>query len=215
MAEITAINPSIEDTDLQRPTNDILINNKQVPPHQQPDTISPNPSTHSASSSIASSSANDSFGSIPNTVRSSSSSTSNNQNRHNSVTSNQSEQLLNHSHLKPGRDASLLSYAQTINMYRENAKKTNNPDIQCDFAIFMIEAAKQLPDNDASKNQYLSEAEKLLKQLSLKGHAGAQYNLAKLLESGSLNKKGKPELDKAFSLYVQASKHFHVDASNR
>ncbi|KAL9553927.1 hypothetical protein MBANPS3_003043 [Mucor bainieri] len=214
MAEITAINPSIDDTDLQRPTNDILINNKQVPPHQ-PDTISPNPSTHSASSSIASSSANDSFGSIPNTLRSSSSSTSNNnQNRH-SVTSTQSEQLLNHSHLKPGRDASLLSYAQTINMYRENAKKTNNPDIQCDFAIFMIEAAKQLPDDDASKNQYLSEAEKLLKQLSLKGHAGAQYNLAKLFESGSLSKKGKPELDKAFSLYVQASKHFHVDASNR
>lgn len=100
-------------------------------------------------------------------------------------------------------------------MYRENAQKTNNPDIQCDFAIFMIEAAKQLPDNDTSKIQYLSEAEKLLKQLSLKGHAGAQYNLAKLFESGSLSKKGKPELDKAFSLYVQASKHLHVDASSR
>ena len=211
MTGITSINGN----GLQRPTNDILLNNKHVLPHQ-PDTISPNPSTHSTSSSIASSSANDSFGSIPNTSRSSNSSTSNNVNfSGNSVTSIQSEQLLNHSHLKPGRDASLLSYAQTINMYRENAKKTNNPDIQCDFAIFMVEAAKQLPDNDASKNQYLSEAEKLLKQLSLKGHAGAQYNLAKLFESGLLNKKSKPELDKAFSLYVQASKHFHVDASDR
>ncbi|KAI8643577.1 hypothetical protein BD408DRAFT_414518 [Parasitella parasitica] len=213
MGEITSPNASIETIMLKRPANDILLSNRQV---LSPDTISSNPSTHSASSSLASSSVNDSFGhdsfsSIPNTSRSSSSSTTNN-----GVTSPQSEQLLNHSHLKPGRDASLLSYAKTINMYRENAQKTNNPDIQCDFAIFMIEAAKQLPDGEAtSKHQYLSEAEKLLKQLSMKGHANAQYSLAKLFDDGLLDKKGRPDLDKAFSLYVQASKHFHTDASDR
>ncbi|CAO3703885.1 unnamed protein product [Rhizopus stolonifer] len=33
------------------------------------------------------------------------------------------DQLLDHSHLKPGNKASLLSYAQTINMYREMLKR--------------------------------------------------------------------------------------------
>ncbi|CEP16865.1 hypothetical protein [Parasitella parasitica] len=205
---------------LERPINDILLNNKQVLTPHQPDTISSNPSTHSDSSSVANSSNNNSFGhdsfsTIPNTSKSSSSSFSNNIYK-DGVTSLQSEQLLNHSHLKPGKDASLLSYAETINMYRENAQKTNNPDIQCDFAVFMIEAAKQLPDDNVNtKHQYISEAEKLLKQLSLKGHANAQYSLAKLFDSGLLGKRGKPELEKAFSLYVQASKHFHANASDR
>ncbi|KAI7903081.1 uncharacterized protein BX663DRAFT_569157 [Cokeromyces recurvatus] len=52
--------------------------------------------------------------------------------------------LFDHSHLKPGDKASLLSYPKTIDMYRENVKKTNDMDIQCDFAIFLVEAAKRL-----------------------------------------------------------------------
>lgn len=125
------------------------------------------------------------------------------------------DQLLDHSHLKPGAKASLLSYAQTINMYRENAKKTNNPDIQCELAKFIIEAATKT--FDPPNEEYLAEAEKILKQLALKGHADAQYELAKLFAAGLLHKdkKLKPDLEKAFSLFVQASKHFHADASNR
>jgi TPR repeat protein len=119
------------------------------------------------------------------------------------------EQLFDQSHLKPGKHASLLSYSQTLNMYRENAKKTNNPDIQCDFCLFLIEAGNQL----GQQNEYYSEAEKQLKQLAVKGHPHAQYHLAKLYTNGVFNNKktGKPE--KAFSLYVQASKRDHMDAT--
>ncbi|KAI7904120.1 uncharacterized protein BX663DRAFT_504034 [Cokeromyces recurvatus] len=126
------------------------------------------------------------------------------------------DQLLDHSHLKPGTKASLLSYNQTINMYRENAKKTNSPDIQCDFAIFMVEAAKPIQDHDETRWEYLNEAEKLLKQLAARGHAESQYYLGNLYASGLLNrKKGKNEFDKAFPLFVQATKHHHADAAYR
>lgn len=137
--------------------------------------------------------------------------------RTNSVTnlSLTNEQLLDHSHLKPGNKASLLSYAQTINMYRENAKKTNSPDIQCDFAIFMVEAAKPITDDDTTRWEYLAEAEKLLKQLAARGHAESQYYLGNLYASGLLSKKGKNEFDKAFPLFVQATKHHHADAAYR
>lgn len=128
------------------------------------------------------------------------------------------QQLLDHSHLKPGHRASLLSYAQTINMYRENAKKTNSPDIQCDFAIFMVEAAKPLATEGATATErwaYLTEAEKLLRQLSARGHAESQYYLGNLYAAGMLSRKGKNEFDKAFPLFVQATKHHHADASFR
>lgn len=108
-----------------------------------------------------------------------------------------SDQLLDHSHLKPGKQASLLSYDQTLTMYRENAKKTNNPDIQCDFALFLLEAAEDP-----------AEAEKILKQLSLKGHPNAQYQLGKLYNADASTKKSK-----AFQLFVQASKRDHRDAT--
>lgn len=125
------------------------------------------------------------------------------------------DQLLDHSHLKPGSKASLLSYNQTINMYRENAKKTNSPDIQCDFAIFMVEAAKPLAEDDESRWEYLNEAEKLLKQLASRGHAESQYYLGNLYAAGLLSRKGKNEFDKAFPLFVQATKHHHADAAYR
>ena len=125
------------------------------------------------------------------------------------------DQLLDHSHLKPGTKASLLSYDKTINMYRENAKKTNSPDIQCDFAIFMVEAAKPIGEDDITRYEYLAEAEKLLKQLAARGHAESQYYLGNLFASGLLNKKGKNEFDKAFPLFVQATKHHHADAAYR
>lgn len=123
------------------------------------------------------------------------------------------DQLLDHSHLKPGAQASLLSYAQTINMYRENAKKTNSPEVQCDFAVFMVEAAKSSTD-EQERLEYLNEAEKLLKQLSARGHAESQYYLGNLYATGLIGKKGKNE-DKAFPLFVQATKHHHPDAAYR
>ncbi|ORZ07926.1 hypothetical protein BCR42DRAFT_336086 [Absidia repens] len=148
-----------------------------------------------------------------------------------------SEQLLDHSHLKPGDNASLLSYAKTINMYRANAKKTNDVEIQCDFAIFLVEAAKRLDESgdpppppqqqqqqdlgddttttQSSASAYLNEAEKLLKQVAIRGHSASQYYLANMYSSGLLHKSNKFEYDRAFPFYVQAAKHHHPDAAYR
>lgn len=174
--------------DLDRPANDIVLNHKTQQHH---------------SGLIDSGSSFSSSG--PSLVL------SNNQSK-SSLSSTLSEQLFDQSHLKPGKRASLLSYSQTLNMYRENLKKTNNPEVQCNFALFLIEAGNQLGQQD--KHDYYSEAEKLLKQLAFKGHPHAQYQLAKLYASGVFSKKnGKPEYQKAFSLYVQASKRDHMDAT--
>ncbi|KAG2178657.1 hypothetical protein INT44_001810 [Umbelopsis vinacea] len=124
-------------------------------------------------------------------------------------------QLLDQSHLKPGDRASLLSHATTINMYRDNAKRTNNPSIQFEFANFIVEAAKAMAVDEPQRWEYLHEAERLLRQLSLRGHSEAQYYLGNMYAAGLLNKKGKNEFDKAFPLFVQATKHHHADASYR
>jgi hypothetical protein len=122
-----------------------------------------------------------------------------------------SDPLLDHSHLKPGQNASLLSYNKTIDMYRENARKTNNMDVQCDFAIFLVEAAKRFPDDDEG---YIQEAEKLLKQVAVRGHSESQYYLANMYAAGLLNKQS-PDFEKAFPLFVQSAKHHHPDAAYR
>ncbi|KAL0096875.1 hypothetical protein J3Q64DRAFT_1812304 [Phycomyces blakesleeanus] len=141
--------------------------------------------------------------------------------RRSCLTSVGSESLLDHSHLKPGANASLLEYSQTITMYRDNAKKTRNADIQSNFAIFLIEAAKRLEGKDSVTDtnmrlSYLLEAESLLKKVASQGHTESQYHLANMHAAGLCSqhtKKPKPELHKAFCLFVQAAKHHHPDAS--
>ncbi|KAI8887366.1 hypothetical protein K501DRAFT_268906 [Backusella circina FSU 941] len=125
-----------------------------------------------------------------------------------SLQTNTSDPLLDHSHLRPGQNASLLSYGQTINMYRDNAKKTNDMNIQCDFAMFLVEAGQ---------SEHLLEAEKILKQVAVRGHGESQYYLGNMYATGMLNKKqrGEPEFDKAFPLFVQSAKHHHPDAAYR
>lgn len=112
-------------------------------------------------------------------------------------------------------------------MYRENAKKTNNMEIQCDFAIFLVEASKRLGQktnsSEASINQedldqqqaYILEAEKSLKQIAMRGHSESQYYLANMYAAGLLNKTGKADFDKSFPLFVQSAKHHHPDAAYR
>ena len=53
--------------------------------------------------------------------------------------------ILDHSHLRPGNQAALLSHERTLELYRANAKKTQDPDLQFEFAVFMIDASKTLP----------------------------------------------------------------------
>ncbi|RCI06784.1 hypothetical protein CU098_007845 [Rhizopus stolonifer] len=125
-----------------------------------------------------------------------------------SLPHSQSDMFLNHTHLKPGNNAALLGYEKTINMYRENAKHINDPNIQWELATYLYESSKAQP-------KYINEAVKILKSLSFKGHAEAQYYLANIYASGRLSKSNKPDFNQAFSLFLQAAKHQHSDASYR
>src|SRR5258708_7622268 len=98
--------------------------------------------------------------------------------------------LLDHSHLRPGENASLLSYERTLALYRANAKKTNLPRTQYEFAVFMIDAVKRLPiptlktanqieieKITEKRDDMIREATSLLKKLADRGHPDSQYFL--------------------------------------
>ncbi|KAI8334646.1 hypothetical protein BC941DRAFT_515403 [Chlamydoabsidia padenii] len=133
-----------------------------------------------------------------------------------STTISSSTVMFDQSHLQPGRHTSLLSQADTIHMYQQNCKKTHHPDMICDFALFLIEAASALSENDPNRHQYLRRAEKLLKQLAARGHPAPQYHLGTLYTLGLLNrKKGKQQFAKAFPYFLQSAKLYHKDACFR
>jgi TPR repeat protein len=148
---------------------------------------------------------------------------------------------LNNSHLQNavGSNASLLSTRQTLEMYRANVKKTNDPAIQYEFAIFMVnavqEARAQGQNLDPPRQQspspgkdrigtdtpeptpnsgLLKEAREILQRLADKSYPFAQYYLADGYASGLFN-NGKPDNDRAFPLFVAASKHGHAEAGYR
>ncbi|CEP15425.1 hypothetical protein [Parasitella parasitica] len=115
-----------------------------------------------------------------------------------SLPSLHSEYFLNHNHLKPGNRAELLSYDKTINLYRENAKKTNDPTIQCDLAIYLYESTKnnQKPEE---RQAYIQESTKILKMLSLRGHAESQL-AATLSHPGAMYRLGLANTNGALGL---------------
>jgi TPR repeat protein len=137
---------------------------------------------------------------------------------------------LNHAHLQTavGNHASLLSTKKTLEMYRANVKKTNDPAVQYEFAVFMISAAQEagfssIDENDnlvsekvhdAAQADLLREAKSILQRLSDRSYPFAQYYLADGYASGLFN-KGKEDYDKAFPLFVSASKHGHAEAGYR
>ncbi|KAK5015428.1 chitin synthase activator Chs3 [Cryomyces antarcticus] len=127
-----------------------------------------------------------------------------------------------------GNNASLLDTKKTLDMYRANVKKTKDPAIQYEFAMFMIGVAQSqlgahaddrspspLPDRSAiSPSELIREARHILQQLADRGYPFAQYILADGYVSG-LFSKGKEDYDKAFPLFVAASKHGHAEAGYR
>ncbi|KAK5940770.1 Chitin synthase 4 [Knufia obscura] len=135
-----------------------------------------------------------------------------------------------------GDNASLLSTRKTLDMYRMNVKKTNDPAIQYEFAIFMISAAQEegLEEDRSSlsgasqksaaqpggpgappiKSDLFKEAKHILQKLCDKSYPFAQYYLADGYASGLFN-NGKPDLDRSFTLFVAASKHGHAEAMYR
>ncbi|KAF8515581.1 hypothetical protein JB92DRAFT_2914551 [Gautieria morchelliformis] len=136
--------------------------------------------------------------------------------------------LLDHSHLRPGNQAALLSHQRTLELYRANAKKTQDPEIQFEFAVFMIDASKSLPIPEPTKGNVMEvekaiekrddlvrEATSLLKRLADRGHAASQYFLADCYANGLGTVKNRQDFDRAYPLFVLATKHGHPDAAYR
>ncbi|KAK4990503.1 Chitin synthase 4 [Elasticomyces elasticus] len=130
--------------------------------------------------------------------------------------------------LSVGTSASLLQTSKTLEMYRANVKKTNDPAVQYEFALFMIHAARQtdaagytdrptsspLDGSSSSSAELIKEAKHILQKLSDRAYPFAQYYLGDGYSSGFFN-KGKPDYDKAFPLFLAASKHGHAESSYR
>ena len=136
--------------------------------------------------------------------------------------------ILDHSHLRPGKQAALLSHERTLELYRTNAKKTQDPDVQFEFAVFMVDAAKtmpipvQTPGNVmevekaiAKREEIIREAMSLLKRNADRGHMPSQYFLADCYANGIGTHKGRQDFDRAYPLFVLAAKHGHPDAAYR
>jgi len=113
-----------------------------------------------------------------------------------------------------GNNASLLDNKKTLDMYRANVKKTNDPSIQYEFAIFMINAARDHAEDTESAAELIKEARGILQRLSDRAYPFAQYYLADGFFSGLFN-KDKPDYDKALPLFVAASKHGHAESGYR
>ena len=103
-------------------------------------------------------------------------------------------------------------------MYRANVKKTNDPTIQYEFAVFMVNAAQEVSASEeseiGSQPELLREARHILQRLSDRSYPFAQYYLADGYASGLFN-KGIEDYDRAFPLFVAASKHGHAEAGYR
>jgi TPR repeat protein len=139
-----------------------------------------------------------------------------------------------------GNNASLLSTQKTLEMYRQNVKKTNDFSIQYSFAIFLISTAQeqglnfddvarrknspQPPTRGAdspfmeasagSPHELAREARHILQRLSSAGYPFAQYYLADGYASG-LFSKGKEDYNSAFPMFVLAAKHGHAESAYR
>ena len=132
-------------------------------------------------------------------------------------------------HLHPGKEAALLSHDRTLDLYRENAKKTNDPELIFEFSVFMIDAAKSMvPEDDsvradgktaaaleAKRDELIKEATTLLKKLADRGYPDAQYFLADCYANGIGTVRGRQDFDRAYPLFVLAAKHGHPDACYR
>jgi TPR repeat protein len=131
-----------------------------------------------------------------------------------------------------GRERTPITKA-AIDEYRNRIKADPDPESQFNFAKYLIEAARKLAqstahaeDTSSSRNvkkyrdALLQESIKLIKRLATQGtglgkpaYADAQFFLADCLSSGSLGLQVDHE--KAYNLYVQASKQNHAPATYR
>lgn len=136
-----------------------------------------------------------------------------------------------------GSNASLLSSQKTLDMYRQNVKKTNDLSLQYSFAVFLISTAQEQgfdaadtpkkPSKTAQNrdgpsvegtgtepHELVKEARAILQKLANAGYPFAQYYLADGYASG-LFSKGKEDYNSAFPLFVLAAKHGHAESAYR
>ncbi|KAI8939985.1 hypothetical protein NX059_003708 [Plenodomus lindquistii] len=120
-----------------------------------------------------------------------------------------------------GQNASLLDTKKTLDMYRANLKKTQDSAVQYEFALFMVQVARDVMVSEAAPEEHgivpadlLREARQILQRLADRSYPFAQYYLADGYASGLFN-KDKPDYDRAFPLFVAASKHGHAESGYR
>lgn len=120
-----------------------------------------------------------------------------------------------------GQNASLLDTKKTLDMYRGNVKKTQDTAVQYEFALFMVQVAREVmasgpsaDDQGLAPAEMLREARQILQRLADRSYPFAQYYLADGYASGLFN-KDKPDYDRAFPLFIAASKHGHAESGYR
>ncbi|KAH7124003.1 hypothetical protein B0J11DRAFT_327584 [Dendryphion nanum] len=120
-----------------------------------------------------------------------------------------------------GQNASLLDTKKTLDMYRANVKKTQDSVVQYEFALFMVQVAREITSADQTIDSHglapvemLREARQILQRLADRSYPFAQYYLADGYASGLFN-KDKPDYDRAFPLFIAASKHGHAESGYR
>lgn len=120
-----------------------------------------------------------------------------------------------------GVNASLMDTKKTLDMYKLNVKKTQDNAVQYEFALFMVQVAREVMASDPSVDSQglvpadmLREARQMLQKLANSSYPFAQYYLADGYASGLFN-KDKPDYDRAFPLFVAASKHGHAESGYR
>lgn len=127
-----------------------------------------------------------------------------------------------------GNYASLLSHQQTFNMYLANVKKTDDPAVQYEFAVFLVNSMHEMPpeelhdgstsgdtetDSEITRARLLKEAKSILQRLADRSYPFAQYYLGDGYASGLFGKN--VDYGRAFTLFLAASKHGHVEACYR
>ncbi|SCU97856.1 LADA_0H08812g1_1 [Lachancea dasiensis] len=134
-------------------------------------------------------------------------------------------------YLGEAHNSSLVPRLKTIEMYKQNVKKSKDPDVLFQYAQYMLQTAltidptEEVEENSTSaegkqetvsqqemRKQFLKEAQVYLKKLSVKGYSDAQYLLGDAYSSGAFGRVNNKD---AFVLFQSAAKHGHVESAFR
>jgi len=116
----------------------------------------------------------------------------------------------------------LANDEKALQKYRDAAKKTNDPNVQVDYAKFLINMIECRDTSGGSKNneqiynqekysKLAEEASYWINLLTKKDNPEAMYIKGTWYEYGKFGKEINKQ-DKAFRLYLSASKHDHSKA---